>query len=104
MADNKSANEEKRVQDLHVKQRRAINNAYAAILAQQNIQTFMAFTLEEALDAQIERIEGEGSALRPNQLDRVDRIENEVIKAVEELKKVPPDQFLDKDEERDVNT
>lgn len=97
-------NEERRVQDLHAAQRRAINNAYAALLAQANIETFQAFTFEEAVDAQIERIEGAGTDLRPNLKGRTERIRNLVVKAAEELKKIPPDQFLDKDEERDVNT
>ena len=96
--------EEARVQNLHAQQRRVINNAYAALLAQQNIDTFQAFTFEEAVDAQIERIEGEGTKLRPNLIDRTKGIRDRIVKASEELKKVPPDQFLDKDEERDVNT
>lgn len=97
-------NEEKRLQQLHASQRRAVNNAYAMLLADANIQTFLAYTFEEAVDAQIERIEGESTLLRPNQKDRAKRILDEVVKAAEELKKIPPDQFLDKDEERDVNT
>ncbi len=97
-------NEEQRLQQLNAANRRAVNNAYAALLADANLDTFQAFTFEEAVDAQIERIEGAGTDIRPNLKDRVDRIRNQVVKAAEELKKIPPDQFLDKDEERDVNT
>jgi len=97
-------NEEQRLQQLNAANRRAVNNAYAALLADANIETFQAFTFEEAVDAQIERITEDVSDIRPSLKTRVDRIRNEIVKAAEELKKIPPDQFLDKDEERDVNT
>jgi hypothetical protein len=97
-------NEERRVMAQHSAQRRAINNSYASLLADASIESFQAFTFEEAVDAQIERIEGAGTDIRPNLKDRTDRIRNSVVKAAEELKKIPPDQFLDKDPERDVNT
>lgn len=103
MTTTREENEEVRVQDLHVAQRRALNNAYSALLAQQSVQTFQTFTFEEAVDAQIARIT-EGTELRPGLLDKVKGIEDGVTKAVEEIKKVPPEQFLEKDESRDVNT
>ncbi len=97
--------EEKRIQQLHLRQRRALNNSYGSLLADQNIQTFAAFTFEDAVDQQIERIEGntEGK-LRPNLLERTDRIKNELIKAVELLKTAPPELFLEPNENTDVNT
>lgn len=97
-------NEDQRLQQLHFRQRRALNNAYGALLGQQNIQTFQAFTFEEAVDLQIERIEGAGTTLRPNLLDRVTRVEQELLRAVEELKQVPPEQFMESDSGSDVNT
>ncbi len=104
MATKDQDNEEQRLQQLHSSQRRAVNNAFASLLGQANVETFQAFTFEEAVDAQIERIEGAGTDLRPNLQDRVERIRNKIVKAAQELKKIPPDQFLDKDVERDVNT
>lgn len=104
MATKEETAEEANKQQAHLKQRTALNNAYAAIEGQKSIQSFTAFTFEEALDNQIERIEGESSRLRPNELDRVKRVEEEVIKAAEEIKKIPPEQFLQQDESRDVNT
>lgn len=104
MATVADSNEDKALESVNLKQRQALNNAYAAILGDQNVQSFSAFTFEEAVDAQIERIEGAGTQLRPNLLGRVDRIENELLKAVEELKQVPPEKFLEKDPESDVNT
>ena len=104
MATNDQRNEEFRLQKAHLDQRRALNNGYAALVAEQQTQTFLAFGFEEAVDLRIEAIEGEGDELRPNLLDRVSRIENEVLQAVELLKEVPPEQFLTADALRDVNT
>jgi hypothetical protein len=96
--------EESKLQRFHISQRRAVNNAYAALEGEKNVLTFSAFTFEDAVDLQIERIEGEGTRIRPNELERVDHIEQGLLRAVEELKQVPPEQFLKKDEDRDVNT
>lgn len=104
MASDKSAAEEKALEKFHEKERAALNNAYAALIGQQTTQTFTAFTFEEAVDAQLERIEGAGTLLRPNLLDRVSRVEEEVKAAVAKIQQIPPEQFLDADEERDVNT
>jgi hypothetical protein len=104
MASRKDAAQEKKGEKTHEKERTALNNGYAAIVGQQAIQTFTAFTFEEAMEAQLERIEGGGTDLRPNLLDRVDRIENELKDAVAKVIQIPPEQFLEKDEERDVNT
>lgn len=104
MAKNEEQSEEFRLQKLHLDQRRALNNGYAALVGQQTTQTFLAFTFEDAVDLRIEAIEGAADQLRPNLLDRVDRVENELLAAVEKLKEVPPEQFLNADPDRDVNT
>ena len=104
MASKKDEALEKEFDKNHGKEREALNNGYAAIVGQQATQTFTAFTFEEAMDAQLERIEGEGTALRPNLLDRVDSIEGELKSAVAKVQQISPEQFLEKDEERDVNT
>lgn len=104
MADQADKNEEQRISQLHLSQRRAINNAYGSLLADQNTQTFVTFTFEDAVDLQIERIEGDTEGqLRPNLLQRVDRIEGTLLQAVEQIKKIPPEQFLEPNEQ-DVNT
>lgn len=91
-------------QDRNLKERIALNNAYGALLGQQSVQSFAAFTFEEAVDAQIERIEGAGTQKRPNLLERVDKIERELLQAISVIKQMPPEQFLKPDAERDVNT
>ena len=105
MSDQADKNEEQRIQQLHLSQRRALNNAYASLLGDQNTQTFLAFTFEDAVDLQIERIEGDTEGqLRPNLLERVNRIEGQLVSAVELLKTLPVEEFLEPDETLDVNT
>lgn len=104
MADQAERNENLSVQIFYLKQRRALDNAYGSILGQQTSNSFAAFTFEEAIDQQIERIEGAGTKIRPNLLSRVDRIEAQLLQAVNELKNVPPDQFIERDPDADVNT
>jgi len=104
VATNDQMNEEQRLSRFHIRQRRALNNALGSMLGTQASKTFQAFTFEDAVDLQIESIEGQGSQLRPNRLVRVDKIEQELLKAVAELKEVPPEQFLEHDPEDDVNT
>ena len=104
MADQAEKNESQSLQLFHIKQRRALDNAYGAVLAKQNINSFAAYTFEEAVDQQIERIEGKGTTIRPNLLDRVERIKSQLLQAVDVLKKVPPDHFLERDPAEDVNT
>lgn len=104
MATKQDQQQEFQQQQAHISQRRAINNAYAAILGERTTQTFAAFTFEDAVDLQLERIEGGSDPLRPNELDRVDRIESQLIQAVAQLKEVPPEQFLAFDAGKDVNT
>lgn len=97
---NKAAEDNKR----SMRQREGLQNAYAALLGEQNVQSFTAFTLEEAMDGLIEDIEGADTEIHPNQLKRVERIKENVIKAVEEIRNIDPSAFVLKDESKDVNT
>lgn len=102
--DKQEQAQEEQDQARNTRFRESLANAYAALQAEKTIQSFSAFTLEEALDAQIDRIEGKGTKLRPNELDRVDRILNQVIQAVDQLKSLPPESFSKPDQSSDVNT
>ncbi len=88
----------------NLKEREALGNAYAALVGQQSVQAWSAFTLEEAIDAQIETIEGKSTDKRPNLLERVDRIEQDCLAAIAALRDTPPEQFLEPDPNQDVNT
>jgi len=90
--------------DLNFELRRVLSNAYSFVQGQQATQSFSALTYEELADEQIERIEGAGTQLRPNEFDRIDQMEQELLKLVEQVRNIPPEQFLLSDPEKDVNT
>ena len=96
--------QEETSQQRSTRQRTALNNAYAFVLSDRNTQAFLNFGFEEALDLQIEQIEGEGTQTRPNQLERVKRIVEQVTTAVEQLKAVPDEAFQEANEFEDANT
>ena len=105
MPDDRRAEGDKKLEEsLHLAQRRAINNSYASLQGSQTAETFAAFTFEEAVDAQIERIEGVDSQTHPNMLARVEKIRGELDKAVAGLKDVPPETFLPVNAPNVVNT
>lgn len=104
MASDKDNNQAQAAQQDNLIERMALGDAYSALLGQQSVQSFAAFTFEEAVDAQIEIIEGQGTSKRPNQLGRVDRIEGDTLKAIEVLKQTPPEEFIESKEQDDVNT
>lgn len=104
MTDKPDTNNAEDVQTRNTRLREALSNAYSALLGDQAVKSFSAFTFEEALNNQIERIEGSGTQLRPNLLARVDRIENTMLQAIEQLKALPPDMFRESNQNTDVNT
>lgn len=92
------------LQEQNFQLRKAIGDAYAAIESAKTTQTFSALTYEDLLDAQIERISGASTQTRPNELDRVTQIVNNVQSAVEKIKALPPESFQESNADRDVNT
>lgn len=86
------AQDDQKQEDI-IRQRIAFENAYASLLGDQNTQTFSAFTFEDALDLQIERISGAGDEAHPNQLGRVARIKQQLLQAVEQVSSLDPSQF-----------
>lgn len=104
MASQQEQAQERSKQSLQMKMRRALDDAYGALEGQKCIQTFSAFSFEEALDNQIERIAGASTRLRPNELDRVARTKSSVLEAVDAIKQVPPEAFMSEVPSRDVNT
>ncbi len=90
--------------DLNFELRRVLSTALAAVQGRQTTESFYAVTYEELADQQIERIEGKGTEARPNEIERIDRIEQDLLSAVEQIRGIPPEQFLLSDTSRDVNT
>jgi hypothetical protein len=73
-------------------------------LGEQVSKSFAAFTFEEAVDAQIARIEVNVTKLRPCLLDRVDQIQNALTDAIKQIKAAPPESFVPRDPKTNVNT
>ena len=104
MAERPDPSRQSEVQERNLKLREALSNAYAALLGDQTTKSFSSFTFEEALNNQIERIEGAGTQLRPNLLAKVDRVENNMLQAIEQLKSLDPSSFIESNPDTDVNT
>ncbi|MFA5436213.1 MAG: hypothetical protein WC372_09270 [Candidatus Neomarinimicrobiota bacterium] len=93
--DRREQAEKELEESLHLRQRRAVNNAYSALEGRKIASAFAAFTFEEAADAQIELIEGQDTQAHPNYLNRVAALRGEIERAVDELKSLPPETFRD---------
>lgn len=104
MADTKLSNEDKAKQEQAERQRSGLNDAYAAIVGQSAVQSFSAFTFEEAADALIENIEGKDSQVHPNQLNRVEAVRANLEKIVEQVRTIDPSEFRLPEQKEDVNT
>lgn len=104
MASKQEQSEERRKQSAQMKMRRVLDDAYGALEGQKCTQSFLAFSFEEALNNQIERLSGTSTRLRPNELERVTRVRDSLREAVAAIKQVPPEAFLATTSERDVNT
>lgn len=98
------SDQEQNALDLNFEIRRVLNNAFHFIQGQQFTQGAGAVTYEELADQQIERIEGRGTSTRPNEFDRIARMESQLLAVVDQIKQIPPENLLLKDGIRDVNT
>lgn len=84
--------------------RGALQSAYAFIEGQKAAQSFAAMTPEDCYAAFVERVSGKGTQARPNALERIERVRQNVLAAIEKVRVIPPDDFRAPDPENDVNT
>jgi hypothetical protein len=91
------------LQSQNIELRTALSDAYAAVEGQKTTQSFAAFTFEDALQQQIDRITKPTSALRPCPLDRIQKVLKGVQDSVAQLKALPDSAFAAADPDRDVN-
>lgn len=101
---SQESNKEAAALDLNLELRRVLNDSVGAVLGRQTTESFFALTFEELADQQIERIEGKGTDVRPNELERVSKIESDLLNAVAQIRNIPPENFLLSDPGKDVNT
>jgi hypothetical protein len=73
--------------------RQELSNAYAFVRGQEVADSFLAITFEEVLDQQISRIEDPGTDIRPNVIDRITKIKENILAAVETITAMPEDFF-----------
>ena len=103
-APSSKSNQEAQSQDMNHELRRALSGAIGALSGRQTTESFYAVTWEELAQQQIQRIEGTGTAARPTELERIDRLEQVVLSAVAKIREIPPERFLPRDRNADVNT
>lgn len=104
MAEGNTNDEAAQQQEQNLQLREALNNAYGFIEGQKSVQTFSTITFEELMDQQIERLVGADTDSRPNVFNRITKIKESVVKAVENIKSLPDSAFVDADPDTDVNT
>lgn len=83
--------------------RTALANGNAFVEGSAYTDSLATFTIEEAMDRNIERLTGK-PPFRPNELDRLLTVKNRVLNAVEKAKSIRPEDFLKADESTNVNT
>lgn len=84
--------------------REVVANAYAYIEGQKSAQSFAALTPEDLMDRFIERIAGKDTQARPNVLNRIAKIKNELTATISKIKALPDDAFRRQNDATDVNT
>lgn len=84
--------------------REALGNAYAFVESQKVAQTFAAYTPEDAMDAFITLVTGPDTPSRPNVLNRITKIQSDVLAAIAQIQATPDDAFRSPDDTKDVNT
>ena len=84
--------------------RESLQDAYSFVEGQKTVQSFTALTPEDCFDRFIERIEGQDTQSRPNVLNRILKVKNEVLATIEKVKAMPAEAFRDPQPEEDVNT
>ena len=104
MSEAEEKNDSSKRQNENIELRRALNDAYAFVEGQKLVQSFSSLTFEELLDQQIERIEGVSTVTKPNEIDRINKVEAAVVGAVEKIKALPDDAFKKVPPENNVNT
>lgn len=99
----KNAEDDKRQQQAD-EYREVLANAYTFVNSQKVSQSFAALTPEDLMDRFIERIEGKDTQARPNVLNRIAKLRNEVTATIAKVKALPASTFRKKDDKTDVNT
>jgi hypothetical protein len=91
--------------DLTDQYRTIVSKAYAAVAGQQVNCTFNTITFEELAAQQIDRLTGKGPPGRPNVVQQIQNVADDLANAVQQMEQTDPSDFnLPPDESQDVNT
>lgn len=90
--------------DLTQQYRTVVARAYSFVAGQQSVQTFSAITFEELAAQQIDRLSGKGSAGRPNAIQAIQRVAQDLQNVAQQIMQTDPSAFLVPDATQDVNT
>lgn len=92
-----------RAQEVATEFREKLQDAYAFVEGAKATQSFSALTPEDCFDRFIERVEGKDTPQRPNVLNRLEKVKNEVLATVAKVKAMPPEAFRQAKPDEDVN-
>jgi hypothetical protein len=102
--DTQNRNQADKQQQANIDIRVSLHDAFTFVESYKSAQSFSAFTAEEAHDRFIERVEGRGTPYRPNVIDRIDRIGQNISAVVAKVKAMPDEAFRRHEAKNDVNT
>jgi hypothetical protein len=92
------------VEQQNLEFRRAIQSAYTTVQAAEASRGLGSVTYEELMQQQVDMIEGSGTDTRPSILQRIDRVEADILAVVGQVKELPVEYVLQPNGELDANT
>ncbi len=84
--------------------REIVANTVGFVRSREVTRSYAAISLEELIDARIDRIEEPMEGTRPGSLARLEKIKNDFEGALEGIRATPPDSFRRPDPDTDANT
>lgn len=84
--------------------REVVANTVGFVRSREVTRAYTSISLEELIDARIDRIEQPMEGNRPGALARLEKIKNDFHGALEGIKATPPDAFRRPDPDTDANT
>lgn len=103
MPKNNPVDTDQKKEERNLALRRVMSSSYAFVKGAELAQSFSAITPEDCVDALIQQIEGQRFDGRLNKLAELDKIKNDLLAAVEQIKAIPPEEFLEAKPAEDVN-
>lgn len=84
--------------------REVVANTVGFVRSNEVSRSYTSISLEELIDARIDRIEEPMEGTRPGALARLEKLKNDFEDVIEGIKATPPDAFRSPDPDTDANT